>query len=100
MIKTEKKTTDNALDYKEQKRLESEKRKVINRFKKVEELVEELENEISGLNDEMAKPENSADFTKLAELSEQSEIKNAELETLLEEWEELQITIEERGYEV
>lgn len=100
LIKTEKKTTDNALDYKEQKRLESEKRKVINRFKKVEELVEELENEISGLNDEMAKPENSADFTKLAELSEQSEIKNAELETLLEEWEELQITIEERGYEV
>lgn len=99
-VKTEKKTTDNALDYKEQKRLESEKRKVLNRFKKVEELVEELENEISGLNNEMAKPENSADFTKLAELSEQSEAKNTELETLLEEWEELQITIEERGYEV
>lgn len=99
-VKTEKKTTDNALDYKEQKRLESEKRKIINRFKKVEELVEELENEISGLNDEMAKPENAVDFTKLAELSEQSGEKNTELETLLEEWEGLQITIEERGYEV
>ncbi len=99
-VKSEKKTTDNALDYKEQKRQESEKRKILNRFKKVEKLIEELENEISGLNDEMSKPENTADFTKLAELSEQSELKNAELETLLEEWEELQITIEERGYEV
>lgn len=99
-VKTEKKVTDNALDYKEQKRLEAEKRKTVNRFKKVEELIEQLENEIEGLNSEMSKPEYSADFTKLSELSKEVEEKNAELETLMTEWEQLQITIEERGYEI
>lgn len=99
-VKTEKKATDNALDYKEQKRLEAEKRKTVNRFKKVEELIEQLENEIEGLNSEMSKPEYSADFTKLSELSKEAEEKNAELETLMTEWEQLQTTIEERGYEI
>ncbi|MDY3971184.1 MAG: ABC-F family ATP-binding cassette domain-containing protein [Clostridia bacterium] len=99
-VKEEKKTTDSALDYKEQKRLEAEKRKIINRFRKVEELIEQLEEEIEALNDEMAKPEYAADFTKLAELSGEAEKKNSELEELMLEWEELQLEIEEKGYEV
>lgn len=99
-VKEEKKTTDSALDYKEQKRLEAEKRKTINRFRKVEELIEQLEEEIEALNGEMAKPEYAADFTKLAELSGEAEKKNSELEELMLEWEELQLEIEEKGYEV
>lgn len=98
-VKPEKQTTDNALDYKEQKRAEAEKRKILNRFKKAEELIEAAEKEIEDINSEMTKPEYSADFTKLAELSEAAEKKNEELETLMEEWEQLQLTIEERGYE-
>jgi ATP-binding cassette subfamily F protein 3 len=88
------------LDYREQKRLQAEKRKTINRFKKVEELIEQLEAELEALSEDMAKPEYAADFTKLAELSKQAEEKNAELEELMEEWEELQLEIEEKGYEI
>lgn len=86
------------LDYAEQKKQQAEKRKVLNRFKKVEELIEQLENEINEINSEMTKPEYSADFTKLAELSSLSQNKENELEKLMEEWEELQLTAEEMGY--
>lgn len=99
-VKTEKKITDNALDYKEQKRLEAEKRKTVNRFKKVEEEISCLESEIDNLNAEMSNPQYASDFTKLAELSKTAEEKNTELDALMEEWEELQMTIEERGYEI
>lgn len=88
-----------SIDYLEQKRLAAEKRKVLNRFKKVEELISQLEKEIEELNNEMAKPENATDFVKAAELAEQADEKNKELDKLFEEWEELQITIEENGYE-
>jgi ATP-binding cassette subfamily F protein 3 len=99
-VKEEKKVTDKALDYKEQKRLEAEKRKTINRFNKVEKLIEAVEAEIEELNLEMTKPEYSSDFTRLAELSKEAEEKNSELEKLMEEWESLQLEIEEKGYEV
>lgn len=99
-VKEEKKQNDKALDYKEQKRLEAEKRKTINRFKKVEELIEQLETEVEEINTEMQNPKYSTDFTKLAELSKTAEEKNAEIESLMEEWEQLQITIEENGYEI
>lgn len=88
-----------SIDYLEQKRLAAEKRKVLNRFKKVEELISQLEKEIEELNNEMAKPENATDFVKAAELAEQADEKNKELDKLFDEWEELQITIEENGYE-
>ena len=99
-VKEEKKSTDKALDYKEQKRLEAEKRKTINRFKKVEELIEQLEAEVDEINTEMQNPKYSTDFTKLAELSKTAEEKRTEIEGLMEEWEQLQITIEENGYEI
>ena len=88
------------LDYQEQKRLQAEKRKTLNRFKKVEEAIEQLESEVEVLSTEMTKPEYAADFTKLSELSKAAEDKNKELETLMEEWESLQIEIEEKGYEI
>ncbi|MCH5213474.1 MAG: ABC-F family ATP-binding cassette domain-containing protein [Oscillospiraceae bacterium] len=88
------------LDYQEQKRLQAEKRKTLNRFRKVEELIEQLEGEVEALSAEMTKPEYVADFTKLAELSKAADDKNKELESLMEEWESLQIEIEEKGYEI
>lgn len=87
-------------DYREQKRLQAEKRKTLNRFTKVEELITSLEEEIERLNAEMLKPEYSADFTKLAELSRECEAKDLELTSLMEEWETLQLEIEEKGYEI
>ncbi|MGM9935914.1 MAG: ATP-binding cassette domain-containing protein, partial [Candidatus Ornithomonoglobus sp.] len=88
------------LDYQEQKRLQAQKRKTLNRFKKVEELIEILEAEIEALSEEMTKPEYAADFTKLAELSKAADDKNTELDSLMEEWESLQTEIEEKEYEI
>lgn len=87
-------------DYAEQKKQQAEKRKILNRFKKVEERIEELEGEIEILNEKLISPELATDFTKLAELSGELEAKNAETETLMEEWESLQEEMEERGYEL
>ncbi len=86
------------LDYQEQKRLQAEKRKTLSRFSKVEQLIDELEKEIEYISTEMTKPEYSADFTKLAELSDAAEEKNNELLSFMEEWETLQTEIEEKGY--
>ena len=46
----------------------------------------------------MMKPELSADFTKLAELSSEKDAKEEEMLLLMEEWEELQTEIEEKEY--
>lgn len=86
------------LDYQEQKRIQAEKRKVLNRFNKVEELIEQLEVEVEEINSEMQKPELALDFTKLNELSKLAEDKNNEIMELMEEWEQLQIEIEEKEY--
>ena len=86
------------LDYQEQKRLQAEKRKVLNRYNKVEELISVLEKDIENLENEMKKPELSADFTKLAELSSEKDKKEEEMLLLMEEWEQLQTEIEEKEY--
>ncbi|MDO5398497.1 MAG: ABC-F type ribosomal protection protein [bacterium] len=88
------------LDYKEQKRLEAQKRKVVNRFKKVEELITEAEEEIEEKTKGFENPEIAMDFVKSAELQKEIDAVNERLEALMSEWEELQETIEENGYEV
>ena len=86
------------LDYQEQKRLQAEKRKVLNRFTKVEELISALEEDIKVIEEEMMNPKLAADFTKLAELSGEKEAKEEEMLLLMEEWEALQTEIEEKEY--
>ena len=86
-------------DYQEQKRQQAEKRKVLNRYKKVEEQIETLEAEIETISEEMTDPALASDFEKLGELSKKAEDKNEELDALMEEWEALQLEIEEKGYE-
>ena len=96
-VKTETQKPKN-IDYNEQKRQQAEKRKVLNRFSKVEELIGELEAEVESINNEMMKPELALDFTKLNELSQMAEDKNNEILELMEEWETLHNEIEEKGY--
>ncbi|MBQ9599077.1 MAG: ABC transporter ATP-binding protein, partial [Clostridia bacterium] len=95
-----KKETAAALDYKEQKRLESERRKTINRFNKVEEEISQKESEIETLTHELENPEIATDYVKAGEITEKITALQAEVDALMEEWEELQIIIEERGYEI
>lgn len=84
-----------SVDYLEQKRIQAQKRRVQNRFKRVEENIEELEDEIAALEREMTKPELAVDFTKLAELSNLAEEKKIALDSLMDEWEQLQTEMEE-----
>ncbi len=85
-------------DYSEQKRRQSEKRRVLSRFEKVEQLIDELEMSITRINEEMAMPEYASDFTRLGELSSEADKMNNELDSLMNEWEKLQSEIEEKGY--
>lgn len=88
-----------SIDYKEQKRLAAEKRKVLNRFAKTEEKIEQLESELEEISTEMSKPELASDFERLGELSAEAERLNAELEETYAEWEALQTEIEEKHYD-
>lgn len=88
------------LDYKEQKKLEAQKRKVVNRFKKVEELITAAEEEIEEKSKGFENPELAADFVKANELQKEIDGINEKLEELMTEWEELQETIEKNGYEI
>lgn len=95
-----KKETAAALDYKEQKRQESERRKTVNRFGKVEEEISQKESEIETLTHELENPETATDYVKAGEITEQITAIQTQIDALMEEWEELQILIEERGYEI
>ena len=72
----------------------------MNDFKKAEEKIMNLEDRLKALEQEMSDPSLAADFTKLAQLSEEAETVNGELEETFAEWERLQNIIEENGYEV
>ena len=85
------------LDYKEQKRQEAQKRKTLNRFNKVEELIGETEAEIEELSNGFLDPELATDFVRAAELQKQIDEANARLDALMEEWETLESEIEEKG---
>lgn len=92
------KNESKGLDYREQKRLEAAKRKVLNDFRKTEEKISGLECKLDEINSELLTV--GADFVKAAELSAKADEVNAELEEAFSVWEELQGIIEENGYEV
>ena len=77
------------LDWKEQKQAQSEKRKLENKIKSIEEQIEKLENKLSSIDEEMSRPETATNSAKLNKLClQQSEI-NEKLSDLYEEWENL-----------
>ena len=75
------------LDYKEQKRIEAEKRKLSNKIAKIEEKIEALESKKSKIEEQFLKPENMTNSAKLNELSAQTKEVDNELECLYAEWE-------------
>lgn len=76
-------------DWKEQKQAQSDKRKLENKIKKIEEEIETLENKSSEIDEEMLKPNISSNSAKLNELcSKKAEI-DEKLTLLYEEWENL-----------
>ena len=91
----EKKKVTASNDYKLQKQIESEKRKLKNKILKLEEKIAETENTIEIENEKLNSPEVASDYKKAFEITE----KIAELNRILEEsyelWEELQEQSEE-----
>lgn len=85
-----KKVTASALDYKEQKRLESEKRKLNTKIQRTEEEIAVLEDKIEMVSKMLENPEISSDFQKAMELSDELSGLNLELEEKYSLWEELQ----------
>ncbi|MCR4831573.1 MAG: ABC-F family ATP-binding cassette domain-containing protein [Pseudobutyrivibrio sp.] len=79
------------LDFKEQKRIEAEKRKLQNKINKVEEEIEKLENEKAKTDEEFLKPENMTNSAKLNELTAKQKEIDDKLAKLYENWEELNL---------
>ncbi len=94
----EKKESANKLDYQERKRLEAQKRKILNRFNKVEDEISLLEDRIKEKEEELNNPAISTDYIKLGKISKDIEKLSDELNEYYTEWEELQTVIEKEGY--
>ena len=75
------------LDFKEQKRIEAEKRKLANKISKIEDEIASLEEENSKIDEEFLIPENATNSAKLNELSTRQNSINEKLASLYEEWE-------------
>ncbi|WP_294240781.1 ABC-F family ATP-binding cassette domain-containing protein [Pseudobutyrivibrio sp.] len=74
------------LDYKEQKRIEAEKRKLQNKISKIEEEIETLESKKAAIEEEFLKPENMTNSAKLNELTAKQKEIDSRLEELYNEW--------------
>lgn len=75
------------LDWKEQKEREAKRRKIENNYKNTEQKIQTLEEQISNIDDEIARPEFASDVGKLTELTREKESLEAELELAMEQWE-------------
>lgn len=81
--------TDAKLDWAKQKELQAAKRKKENQLAKTEKEIEELETQISKLQEEMSKPEIASNSVKLQELCKECDTAQSRLDELYELWEEL-----------
>ena len=83
--------TRTALD-KERKKSRDEERKIReqkNRVRDMEQQIERMEKEIAAMEEELAAPDTYKDAQKAAELSRRYQARQAELEALYEQWNEL-----------
>ncbi|MCM1178860.1 MAG: ABC-F type ribosomal protection protein [Clostridium sp.] len=84
-----KKDTEIKKDWKRSKEEQAKERKRKNDLKRVENRIEELEQLISHLDGEMAKPEHATNAEKLTEFADRQAAAREELDTLYEQWETL-----------
>lgn len=86
------KLSENALDYKQRKERESERRKLHTKIERAEKRIEELDNEINAKTEELS---SLADYQKAMELSEEIERLRSEQEKAMEDWEAASAALEE-----
>lgn len=85
------KLSENALDYKQRKERESERRKLHTKIERAEKRIEELDGEINAKTEELSA---LSDYQKAMELSEEIEQLRSEQETVMEEWETASAALE------
>lgn len=93
-VLTEKKPkkSENALDYKQKKERESERRKLTTRVSRLESEIEELDEKINELNAAMSE---ISDYQKALEMSEELEKIRQRQEAAMEEWESANAALED-----
>ncbi len=84
-----------AQSYKEKKEHEALIRKLTNTLSKTEEKITETEKQIRELEEKLSLPENTTNYVKISEISEEIEKNNNQLSALYELWEETQTKLEE-----
>lgn len=86
------KASENALDYRQRKERESERRKLRTKAERAEKRIEELDEEINAKTAELS---GLSDYQRAMELSEETERLRLEQETAMEEWEAALAALEE-----
>ena len=89
------KTSDSKLSYQEQKKRDSEKRKLQRLVDQAEQQLAELEAKEADIQQQMADPAIAADFSKLGPLQEDLTAVQEELEKVSAQWEENSLMLED-----
>ena len=85
-------------DYKIRKARESNKRKAVNKAKRLEEQIAELEKENQSINLELSNPQIATDYIKAAELTCKLQSNEDAIADLMVEWENICIEIENNDF--
>ena len=100
-VKTEQKTESAGhLDYKEQKRLEAENVKRLIALQRLRTKYQVRNRRLRNFLKNLKIPILQTDYVKAGEITDKITGLQDEIESLMEEWERLQMIIEESGYDV
>lgn len=87
--------SDSKQEWIENKNAQAQKKKITNALNKCEKEIEKIEEKLGLIDEEFANPEISSNVGKLMELQKEKTALEEKLETLMNEWEELTLSLEE-----
>ena len=87
--------SDSKQEWIENKNAQAQKKKITNALNKCEKEIEKIEEKLALIDEEFANPEISSNVGKLMELQKEKTAMEEKLETLMNEWEELTLSLEE-----
>ena len=87
--------SDSKQEWIENKNAQAQKKKISNALNKCEKEIEKIEEKLSLIDEEFANPEISSNVGKLMELQKEKTALEEKLEKLMNEWEELTLSLEE-----
>ncbi len=91
--------TEKSNSYKQEKEERARIRKLQNSLKKTEERIEETEEEIAQFEELLQSPDVATDYTKAVEISDQLNEAKLLLDSLMEDWEQINLELEKKEEE-